>query len=205
MPSPRLNKRILIFADESIVGSGASVAVGVFVVAARDLPQVEFEVLKGIGALSAPMSELHAVRNSASLTRLILGELSAARVAERTVRVLASVPAAEDLANAYLTALRKGAVAALKLYKKAVLRSQVINNADLYVDEVSMSPHIDLSTEFARIIQQNVGSFKAIRKIVPIDSAISRSLQFADAIAYSAQPGFGASPSDYEAWGIMRV
>lgn len=205
MAQVRTNKRILIFADETIVGDHDSLGLGILVVAAKDVPSIETAILREIGALTAPMGELHAAKNSASLTRLILDALAAPKLAAKTVRVLATHTARHGVADAYFAALRKGAVAALKLYKRNVLRSDVINNADLYVDEISMAPQDGLNGEFARIREQHAGSFKAIRKIVLIDSAISRSLQFADAIAYSAQPGFAAKPADFDRWGIVRV
>lgn len=203
MPQVRTNKRILVFADESVVAN-ERMAVGVLVVAAKDLSRMESEVLGSLG-VGRSLGELHGSGNSVVLTKSVLEGLAAGNAGAKTARVLAAVPLSGGPAAAYFAALEKGVVTALKVYKRRVLRSDVINNADLYVDEIAMAGHIDVATEFERLQASRVGSFKAIRKAVSIDSTISRSLQFADAIAYSAQPRFGASPADFERWGIARV
>lgn len=202
MPIVRTNKRILVFADESFVQGTDQFSIGVIVVAASDLPAIESRVLFRFGN---NVGELHSAQQSTAFTREILDELSSSVIGSKSIRMLIVGRVGSDRIQAYAIAFREIVVAALKRYKTKVLNRSIINNADLYMDEVSQIEFDEILGKVNALREASANQFRAVRKIVLVDSVVSRSLQFADAVAYCVQPRLAATSDDFDRWGIVRI
>lgn len=202
MSKVQTNKRILVFADESFVQGTDHFSIGVIVVAAEDLPGIENKVLARLGN---NVGEIHAARQSEVFTRTILDELASGAIGLKSIRTIIRRSYGDERSKAYVTALHDIVVASLKLYKTNVLKRSIINNADLYMDEVSQTEAEDVMAKLDVLRKAPSSQFRAIRKLVVIDSVVSRSLQFADAVAFCIQPRLAAKSDDFDRWGIFKI
>ena len=178
-----LNKRILCFIDECGTAGESGFALGCVMVWARDCGRAD----KSLSDLLEPnANELHAANLSKEYLQSLL-----ARYAQ-TDR-----PEGMILMNRLGTVLKGAAPAiyagnVIETVKVAIgqfarlnqMGGRGIGNVQLIIDR----NHHNTESEFLRMIsdaRQHDGRFKAVSDVSQIDSAASRLLQLADAVAYA--------------------
>lgn len=177
-----LNKKILCFVDEcGTIGAG-EFYLGAVLVYARDAGRLD----KCFSDLLEPTaSEIHAVHlDDAYLQSLMLRFAGAC---ERVPAVFlnrkhgAGIGSAPVLcAQAFVETVKIG----MKRFRSDILKQPRIGNVEVITDINQHNEHRDFDAEIERARGED-GVFRGVVRVTRIDSAASRLLQLADAVAYS--------------------
>jgi hypothetical protein len=177
-----LNKKVLCFIDEYGTAGAGPFYLGVVIVLARDAGRVD----KCFSDLLMPSAnEIHAANLDDNYLKGLLQRFWAEVPRDKVVLINQKIPEQGGEAPVlYAQAVIQTVKVGLKHFQKDVLRRETIGNVDVIIDVNHHNDH----EAFAATIEQarsHGGRFKGVNRITRLDSAASRLLQLADAVAYS--------------------
>lgn len=177
-----LNKKVLCFIDEYGTAGVNSFYLGAVLVLARDAGRVD----KCFSDLLEPSAnEIHAVSLDDGYLQSLLqrlwerGPRDCMVLVNKKLTLSAGSPPVL-YAQAVVDIVKTG----LKLFKDDVLKRDTISNVDVITDVNQHNEHADFDAVIARAQRQD-GRFKAVNRVVRLDSAASRLLQLADVVAHA--------------------
>lgn len=179
---PRLNKKILCFVDEYGAAGEKGFALGAVLVWAHRCGQVDkaFSDL-----LPATVNEVHSANWRGSALQDLLGRF----VGQGASKGLILLNRQTDVIGAarpaiYANALIETVKIGVRRFGQEHRISASIRNVDVIVDLNGQNIHPDFERAIAAA-QLNDGLFRAVNRVVALDSAASRVLQLADVVAHS--------------------
>ncbi len=177
----KLNKKVLVFVDESGAPGDTDFMLGAVAIAAKDVAFAS-SVLAGLRLGNA--SEIHAVDMTGRHARAILERLRIGMEKRGAIFVnRASAHHQGSAPEAYAAAVIE--VTKIAIHRYAVLkRIQKIGNVELLLDRTGINGSTDCQAALERA-QQEEGRFKAVSHIATVDSCAVPFLQVADLTAYA--------------------
>lgn len=178
-----LNKKILCFVDEYGTAGEPGFALGAVLVWAHECGRAD-KVFTDL--LPASVNEVHASRWKPHALQALLARFAQAGAPESLVLLNKLGDGAvgerpELYARALIEAVKVGV---RRFAEQNKVRSKSIGNVDVLIDVNAQNTHPD----FHRIIAQaqaEDGRFRAVNRVVQIDSAAARLLQVADMVAHA--------------------
>tara|TARA_R110002051_G_scaffold259255_1_gene318586 strand:+ start:1197 stop:1808 length:612 start_codon:yes stop_codon:yes gene_type:complete len=177
-----LNKKILCFVDEYGTAGEPGFALGCVMVWARECGKVDkaFSDL-----LPSSVNEVHAVNWKNNSLQGLLGKFSQTDAPGSLLMLNKRADvAAEERPVLYARAM----IETVKIGVRRFARSQGIVNTVGNVEVITDANDQNAHPLFDQVIQDarlNDGRFKAVTRVVPLDSAASRVLQLADVVAHT--------------------
>ncbi|PIO99134.1 hypothetical protein CJ014_11710 [Pleomorphomonas carboxyditropha] len=178
----RLNKKILCFVDEYGTAGEPGFALGCVIVWARECGRLDktFSDL-----LPASVNEVHAADWEKEVVQGVLGRLKQATLSQNMILLnkpysLKTGSRPEIYANALVETVKF----AIKRFRAANRGGRFIGNVEVIVDACEQNTDL----RFLRTIEKarlEDGLFKAVIRVVTLDSAASRVLQLADLVAHA--------------------
>jgi hypothetical protein len=177
----KLNKKVLCFIDEHGTAGEPGFALGAVLVWAHACGKCD-KAFSDI--LPSSVNEVHASQWSTGGLQSILA-LHAQTITPNSVLMINKLggTVGRDRPEVYANALIDTVKVGLKLLSKAQ-RISKIGNVDIITDVNDQNSHRNFDLVIERARKQD-GLFKAVNRVVCMDSAASRMLQLADVVAYS--------------------
>ena len=177
-----LNKKILFFLDEYGTARAGPFYLGGVIVFAREAGRLDkcFSDRREANA-----NEIHAVHLDDGYLRGLLQRFWAAAPKDRIVLINQKImPQGGEAPVLYAHAVIHTVKAGLRRFQSDVLGRETIGNVDVITDVNHHNDHpaFGMTIEQARA---DDGRFRAVNRVVRLDSAASRLLQLADVVAYS--------------------
>jgi len=177
-----LNKKILCFVDEYGTAGDEGFALGCVMVWARECGKVD-KAFSDLLPLS--VNEVHAVNWKNARLQGLLGQFSQtdAPASLLMFNKRIDVPAG-DRPIVYARGLIETVKIGVRRFAKSQRITSNVGNVEVITDANDQNGHPD----FARVIEDarvNDGRFRAVTRVVPLDSAASRVLQLADVVAHT--------------------
>jgi hypothetical protein len=176
------NKKVLCFVDEYGTAGTGDLYLGMVVVLALDAGRIDRCFT---GLLEANANEIHAANMADDYLLGLLERFREVVPVGRVVLVNQEIAARQgEPPVLYAQAVVETVKSGLKRFQKEVLRRETIGNVEVITDQNHQNDHADFRTEIDRS-RADEGRFKAVDRVVTIDSAASRLLQLADIVAHS--------------------
>jgi hypothetical protein len=177
-----LNKKVLCFLDECGTAGVDPFYLGGVIVLAREAGRLDkcFSDL-----LDANANEIHAGHMDDGYLQGLLQRFWATAPKDRVVLINQKIsPQPGEAPVLYAQAVIQTVKAGLKRFQKDVLGRETIGNVDVITDVNHHNDHpaFGVTIEQARA---DDGRFRAVNRVVRLDSAASRLLQLADVVAYA--------------------
>lgn len=178
----RLNKKVLCFIDEYGTAGSGDLYLGAVLALARDAGRID----KCFSDMLEPnANEIHAVALSDGYLQGLMQRFWEAAPSDQMVMINRKLgnqsgPPPVLYAQALVETVKIG----LKRFRKDVLGSETIGNVEVITDVNQHNSHPKFDAEIAKA-QKVDGVFRGVKRVVRLDSAASRLLQLADAVAYS--------------------
>lgn len=178
----RLNKKILCFIDEYGTAGEPGFALGCVIVWARECGRLD----KAFSDLLPPsVNEVHAVNWERDAIQGLLAQF--AKAATPPSVLMLNKPyslCAASRPETYALALIETVKFAIKRFRAVNRKGRTLGNVEVIVDANNQNTDSRFVTTVDRAIRED-GLFKAVTRVVAIDSSASRMLQLADLVAYS--------------------
>ena len=177
-----LNKKILCFVDEYGTAGEDGFALGCVMVWARECGKVD-KALSDL--LPSSVNEVHATNWKDTSLHSLLARLSQTDISGSLLMLNKRANVAVDARPViYASALIETVKIGIRRFAKAQGIVNSVGNVEVITDANEQNGHPDFvrAIENARLTD---GRFKAVTRVVPLDSAASRVLQLADVVAHS--------------------
>lgn len=178
----RLNKKILCFVDEYGTAGEPGFALGCVIVWARECGRLDktFSDL-----LPASVNEVHAADWEKEVVQGLLARLAGGGAASRCVMLNCSGGNFSGKpAIVYALALVETVKIGIRRFQRLNRVRIPIGNVEVIVDACEQNTSSEFDTVIKTAREQD-GMFRAVNRVIPLDSAASRVLQLADVVAHS--------------------
>ena len=178
----RLNKKILCFVDEYGQAGEAGFALGCVMIWARECGKVDkaFSDL-----LPSTVNEVHATEWDNKSLKGLLDRFSRTPVSDNLLMLNKRIQsAAGNRPILYANALVETVKICVRRFAKSRYDGKPVGNVEVIVDANELNTHPD----FQHVIdgaRNDDGRFKAVKRVVSLDSSAARLLQLADIVAHS--------------------
>lgn len=184
-----LNKKVLCFVDEYGTAGAGDLYLGAVLVLAREAGRID-KCLSD--QLEPNANEIHAVHLADGYLQGLMQRFWQTVPAGRVVMINRKLGIQGGQPQIlYAQALVETVKIGLKRFRAEVLGRDTIGNVEVITDVNHHNSHPDFDAEIAKA-QRYDGLFRGVNRVVRLDSAASRLLQLADAVAHSRKWIVGA-------------
>ncbi len=178
-----LNKKILCFVDEYGTAGEPGFSLGAVLVWSRECGRLD-KVFSDL--LPASANEIHATSWRPSALQAVLARLAQGSAPTSLVMLnRRGDGAAGDRPELYARALVETVKVGVRRFAdQNRVRSRSVSNVDVIVDVNEQNSHPAFQ-QFIATAQREDGRFRAVNRVVQLDSAASRVLQLADVVAHA--------------------